>query len=122
MSTSKFHKSFFAIIFLISLDKVISSLRCVWLNCKIPINSYLFVHVAINCSPSLKHREYILRIPNFYHKGFLIGLPIFFCKLILRRAQPKNAKYALYYLLLLINLAIIFWLRFIQPFFGCGRI
>ena len=42
----------------VSFEKLISSLRCVWLNCKIPINCNLFVYLAIIFSTSLKHREY----------------------------------------------------------------
>ena len=49
---------FFAIIFSISFEKLISNLRCVWPNCKIPIKSNLLVYYAIIFSLSLNHREY----------------------------------------------------------------
>ena len=54
-----FMKVFFAIIFSIYFEKLISSLRCVWPNYKIPINSNLLVYIylAIIFSPSLKHRN-----------------------------------------------------------------
>ena len=53
-STLKFFAIFFAIIFLISFETLISNMRCIWLNCKMLINSNIFVDLAIIFSASLK--------------------------------------------------------------------
>ena len=54
----KVSRKFFAIIFSISLEKLILSLGCVWPNWKIWINPDLLVYLVILLSPSLKQREY----------------------------------------------------------------
>ena len=43
----KLFLQFFAIIFLISFEMLVSNIRCIWLNCKMLINLNIFLDLAI---------------------------------------------------------------------------